>query len=73
MLCQVAQRILGNLLLQKLATDMLVPFDLCGEPWVLFRDERGQPACIKDQCAHRACPLSAGKMVEGQVMCPYHG
>ncbi|GLC43434.1 hypothetical protein PLESTB_001556900 [Pleodorina starrii] len=57
----------------KLSKDTLVPFELFGEPWVLFRDEKGQPACIKDQCAHRACPLSLGKVVEGQVVCPYHG
>ena len=58
---------------QKLGVDTLVPIELCGESWVLFRDERGQPSCIKDQCAHRACPLSAGKMVNGHVQCPYHG
>eukprot|EP00798_Chlamydomonas_sp_ICE-L_P009853 gene9853-7743_t len=53
--------------------DTLVPFELCGEPWVLFRNEQGAPSCIKDQCAHRACPLSAGKVIAGQVQCPYHG
>eukprot|EP00798_Chlamydomonas_sp_ICE-L_P016142 gene16142-22298_t len=57
----------------SLKKDMLVPFDLCDEPWVLFRDENGQPSCVKDQCAHRACPLSAGKVENGQVQCPYHG
>ncbi|EFJ44919.1 chlorophyll a oxygenase [Volvox carteri f. nagariensis] len=57
----------------KLGQDTLVPFELFGEPWVLFRDEKGQPACIKDECAHRACPLSLGKVVEGQVVCAYHG
>ncbi|GIL85233.1 hypothetical protein Vretimale_10723 [Volvox reticuliferus] len=57
----------------KLGQDTLVPFELFGEPWVMFRDEKGQPACIKDECAHRACPLSLGKVVEGQVVCPYHG
>ena len=59
--------------LQKLDQNTLVPIELCGEQWVLFRDERGQPSCIKDQCAHRACPLSAGQVVNGQVECPYHG
>ncbi|GLI60511.1 hypothetical protein VaNZ11_002675 [Volvox africanus] len=57
----------------KLGKDTLVPFELFGEPWVMFRDEKGQPACIKDECAHRACPLSLGKVVEGQVVCAYHG
>jgi len=57
----------------KLTKDTMVPFEIFGEPWVLFRDEKGQPSCIKDQCAHRACPLSLGKVVEGRVECPYHG
>ncbi|GIL55475.1 hypothetical protein Vafri_11035 [Volvox africanus] len=57
----------------KLGKDTLVPFELFGETWVMFRDEKGQPACIKDECAHRACPLSLGKVVEGQVVCAYHG
>ncbi len=39
-----------------------MPFELFGEPWVLFRDEKGLPACIRDECAHRACPLSLGKV-----------
>lgn len=51
----------------------MMAFELFGEPWVMFRDERGQPACIRDSCAHRSCPLSIGKVVEGRVQCPYHG
>eukprot|EP00803_Ostreobium_quekettii_P011564 evm.model.scf_130EXC.7 EVM.evm.TU.scf_130EXC.7 scf_130EXC:107232-111908(-) len=57
----------------KLTDSMLTPFDLFNEPWVLFRDENGIPGCVHDQCAHRACPLSLGKVVNGQVQCPYHG
>ena len=57
----------------KLTKDMMVPFEIFDEPWVMFRDEEGRPSCIKDQCAHRACPLSAGKVEDGQVVCPYHG
>lgn len=56
-----------------LKKDTLIPFELFGEPWVLFRDEHGSPSCIRDQCAHRACPLSIGKVVDGEVQCPYHG
>lgn len=57
----------------KLTPDKLIPFELFGEPWVLFRDETGAAACVKDECAHRACPLSLGKVVDGAVQCPYHG
>lgn len=51
----------------------MVPFELFNQPWVLFRDEAGNPACIRDTCAHRACPLSLGKVDNGQVVCAYHG
>lgn len=30
-------------------------------------------ACLRDQCAHRACPLSLGAIMNGKVQCPYHG
>lgn len=59
--------------LQKLKADMLLPFELFGEPWVLFRDEHGHAACLQDECAHRACPLSVGTLEAGRVQCPYHG
>lgn len=57
----------------KLGADTLTPFDLLEKPWVLFRDQNGRPACVLDECAHRACPLSLGKVVDGEVQCPYHG
>ncbi|NET34718.1 MAG: Rieske 2Fe-2S domain-containing protein [Cyanothece sp. SIO1E1] len=51
----------------------LKPFKLFGEAWLLFRNQDGQVGCIKDECAHRACPLSLGQWVEGNVQCGYHG
>ena len=51
--------------------DTMIPFDLFGQAWVLFRDQDGKPACILDECAHRACPLSVGRVVDGQAECPY--
>ena len=53
--------------------DTLYPFELFDQSWVLFRDKHGKIACIKDECAHRACPLSLGKLVDGKVQCAYHG
>ena len=38
--------------------DEMVAMELFGEPWVMFRDAQGLAACVKDACAHRACPLS---------------
>lgn len=57
----------------KLVKDKMVPFEMMEMPWVMFRDASGKASCIHDQCAHRACPLSLGKVVDGQVQCPYHG
>jgi len=58
---------------KDLTKDLMVPFELFGETWVAFRDADGLAACLRDECAHRACPLSLGKMKDGEVMCAYHG
>lgn len=58
---------------KDLVPDMMIPFEMFGETWVMFRDENGAPSCIRDECAHRACPLSLGKVVDGKVECAYHG
>lgn len=42
-------------------------------PLVLFRAEDGHPAALPDRCPHRFAPLSAGKVRDGQIECPYHG
>ena len=42
-------------------------------PWALFRDAAAMPAMVLDECAHRACPLSLGKVAGGRLTCPYHG
>ena len=51
----------------RLKKRSLIPLELFHEPWVLFRGSDGSPACVKDTCAHRACPLSLGQVVDGQV------
>lgn len=49
------------------------PFTLLGENIVLFLDERGEPAALKDRCCHRTAKLSKGRCVEGRLECGYHG
>lgn len=56
-----------------LKDDTMIPIDCFEEPWVLFRGKDGKPGCIKNTCAHRACPLDLGSINEGRIQCPYHG
>jgi phenylpropionate dioxygenase-like ring-hydroxylating dioxygenase large terminal subunit len=51
----------------------VLPFTLLGEKIVLFRDERGEPAALKDRCCHRTAQLSKGWCVGGALQCGYHG
>lgn len=46
---------------------------LFGMPLVLFRDAQGRAVVLLDRCPHRNVPLSGGRVVEGQLECPYHG
>lgn len=46
---------------------------LQGVPLVIFRDAEGVPAVLPDRCPHRFAPLSAGRVRDGQIECPYHG
>jgi phenylpropionate dioxygenase-like ring-hydroxylating dioxygenase large terminal subunit len=54
------------------------PFKLLGEDIVLFLDEDGQPAALKDRCCHRTAKLSKGWCdrsgpLRGKLQCGYHG
>lgn len=46
---------------------------IMGEPIVFGRSESGEVFALRDLCPHRGVPLSAGKLVEGTIECPYHG
>ncbi|MGP1375302.1 MAG: aromatic ring-hydroxylating dioxygenase subunit alpha [Almyronema sp.] len=48
-------------------------FELLGEKLVVWRDQSGQPAALRDRCCHRSAQLSLGKIKDGNVCCPYHG
>lgn len=49
-----------------------VAVDVSGKPWVVVRlgDE---VAAYPDVCPHRRVPLSSGTVVDGELMCSYHG
>ena len=44
-----------------------------GEPLVLFRDPDRRPVALLDRCLHRNMALSAGRVADGCIECPYHG
>lgn len=46
---------------------------LLGQALVLWRDDQGQVHALADRCPHRGARLSLGKVVAGQLQCPYHG
>lgn len=46
---------------------------IAGEPITLGRKRDGSVFALRDICPHRAAPLSAGRIVGGEVECPYHG
>ena len=48
-------------------------FELLGEPLVLWLDEQGKAAAVRDRCCHRTAKLSLGKVEQGRICCPYHG
>lgn len=48
-------------------------FQLLGHPLVLWLDEQGNPCAAADRCCHRSAKLSLGKVVGGNIICPYHG
>jgi vanillate O-demethylase monooxygenase subunit len=46
---------------------------ICGEAMVFFRGPDGSMAAVEDFCPHRGAPLSLGRVVEGRLVCGYHG
>lgn len=44
-----------------------------GENLVFWRTPEGQIACLRDQCLHRGAALSAGKLIDHHIQCPFHG
>lgn len=46
---------------------------LLGEWLAVYRNEHAQIVAVTDRCLHRNARLSRGKVVNGQLVCPYHG
>ncbi|WP_419919229.1 Rieske 2Fe-2S domain-containing protein [Candidatus Poriferisocius sp.] len=50
-----------------------VGYRVLGRRYVLWRCGDGSLIAAPDRCPHREAPLSAGRMVDGCLECPYHG
>lgn len=46
---------------------------IAGERVVIFRDAAGKASALIDRCPHRGVALSLGRVVEGEIECPFHG
>lgn len=46
---------------------------ICGLQIVLYRGREGKVAALEDFCPHRGAALSLGSVVDGNLMCGYHG
>lgn len=46
---------------------------VCNESIVFYRGADGRVAALEDFCPHRGAPLSLGRVVDGKLVCGYHG
>jgi vanillate O-demethylase monooxygenase subunit len=46
---------------------------ICNEQMVFYCGPDGVVAALEDFCPHRGAPLSLGSVVEGKLVCGYHG
>jgi vanillate monooxygenase len=46
---------------------------VCNEAMVFYRGPEGTVAALEDFCPHRGAPLSLGRVIEGRLVCGYHG
>jgi phenylpropionate dioxygenase-like ring-hydroxylating dioxygenase large terminal subunit len=48
-------------------------FKVLNEALVAWRDAAGRPCVARDKCPHRGVKLSAGRVLEGELQCAWHG
>jgi vanillate O-demethylase monooxygenase subunit len=46
---------------------------ICGQRMVFFRNDAGKVAALDDFCPHRGAALSLGSVLDGNLVCGYHG
>jgi phenylpropionate dioxygenase-like ring-hydroxylating dioxygenase large terminal subunit len=58
---------------KQLKKNKLIGITRVSKKLVFWRDENNEVNCIFDKCCHRGASLSAGKIVNNHVECPFHG
>ena len=58
---------------EELAAGKPAGFRVLGENFVAWRDSTGKPRVLRDKCPHRGAKLSAGRVLEGDLQCAWHG
>lgn len=53
--------------------DKPIAFTRLGQQIVFWREPNGKLAAMEDRCPHRQTALSGGKVVNGNIECPFHG
>jgi nitrite reductase/ring-hydroxylating ferredoxin subunit len=53
--------------------DVPYPVRMLGENLVAFRDRRGSPALLAEQCSHRCTSLAYAQIEDAGLKCSYHG
>lgn len=51
----------------------LIPLELLGKAYVLFRDDAGALGLIGRNCPHRGADLCYGRLEDNGLRCPFHG
>ncbi|KGG15208.1 MULTISPECIES: Rieske 2Fe-2S domain-containing protein [unclassified Prochlorococcus] len=48
-------------------------FTMFNEPLVVYKDKQSELRCVKDLCPHRGASFIGGEVIDGELVCPYHG
>lgn len=57
----------------EVKTGELLERRILGKSIILYRTKSGQVVALQNRCAHRAAPLSLGRVEDDKVVCLYHG
>jgi len=58
---------------QHVSADRPLGFKVLGEELVAWRDTTGRPNVVRNKCPHRGVKLSAGRVLNGDLQCAWHG